>query len=132
MPNSDMLQSITSKVIIFAMDISFDNRKLHRDCTVDKSMQRRWGANRTKLLRRRLDQLAAASTLSVMRSLPGGTHELKGDRKGTFSIDLDGPYRLIFVPDADSVPALDDGGIDWNSIESIRVLGVEATHEKYD
>jgi len=43
-------------------------------------------------------------------------------------VDLDHPYRLIFVPNYNSVPVLPDGGLDWLKITAIKILGVEDTH----
>ncbi len=44
-------------------------------------------------------------------------------------MDLDHPYRLIFVPGDDPVPRKPDGGLDWNHVTAIIILGVENTHE---
>ncbi len=60
---------------------------------------------------------------------PERCHELKMDRAGQFSMDLDHPYRLIFVPKHTPVPKLPDGGADWRAITAITILGVEDTHE---
>lgn len=78
---------------------------------------------------RRLDDLKAADDLNVLSTLPGRCHELKGDRHGQLSLDLDGPWRLIFLP-ADQPPALKpDGGMDWKNVRTIEILGIEDTHE---
>jgi proteic killer suppression protein len=53
---------------------------------------------------------------------------LTGDRRGQLSLDLDHPWRLIFVP-ADDPPSIkDDGGIDWQNVKAIKILGIEDTH----
>jgi proteic killer suppression protein len=44
-------------------------------------------------------------------------------------MDLDHPYRLIFISDNDPVPLKKDGGLDWSRITAIKILGVENTHE---
>lgn len=81
------------------------------------------------MIRRRLDELRAAETLAVMRTLPAARcHELRGDRKGQLSVDLDHPYRLLFEAD-EPVPTREDGGLDWNRVVAIVVLGVEDTHD---
>ena len=64
-----------------------------------------------------------------MRALPGRCHELKGSRKGQLSVDLDGPRRLILEPALNPLPVKDDGGLDWNRVSSVRILGVEDTHD---
>lgn len=64
-----------------------------------------------------------------MRQLPGRCHELIGDRKGEISIDLDGPYRLIFEPADNPPPTNEDGGLDWKRVTAVVILAVEDTHE---
>ncbi len=56
-------------------------------------------------------------------------HELTGDRGGQLSIDLDHPYRLIFIPDHDPIPTRTEGGLDWNRVTRILILEIADTHE---
>ena len=63
------------------------------------------------------------------KSPPGRCHELTGGKRaGQLSVDLDHPYRLIFLPDHEQVPRLEDGGLDWARVTAIKILGVEDTH----
>jgi plasmid maintenance system killer protein len=94
-----------------------------------KRLVRRHNIQRAKLIRRRLDDLRAAASLETMRVLPGRCHELKGDRAGELSLDLDGPYRLILRPAGNPVPRKQDGGLDWKAITTMTVVGVVNTHE---
>ena len=56
-------------------------------------------------------------------------HELTaGKRSGKLSVDLDHPYRLIFIPDNDPVPRRADGELDWSQVTAIKIIGVEDTH----
>lgn len=111
------------------MDIQFKTEKLAKECNTAKQLVRAHGDVRAKLIRRRLDALRAAVVLDDLRNTPGRLHELKGDRKGQFSFDLDGPYRLLFTPNHNPVPARPEGGIDWTRITAVMILGVEDTHE---
>jgi proteic killer suppression protein len=93
-------------------------------------MLKRFGALRSKLLKRRLNELQAADTLDLLRRLPQTRcHELKGNRKGQLSVDLDHPYRLIFEPADSPLPKKTDGGLDWNKVTKVMIIGVEDTHE---
>ena len=94
-----------------------------------KRLIRRHNVQRAQLIGRRLDDLRAAPTLEVMRNLPGRCHELKGDRLGQLSVDLDGPYRLIFRPATEPRPTNPDGGLDWTRVTAVVVLEVADTHE---
>jgi len=113
-----------SRLIILFQDPDFQD-----ECNNNKLLRRRQGDRRAKKIRLRLDDLRAAENLSSMKFLPGRCHELRGDRRGQLSLDLDHPWRLIFMP-ADDPPALkEDGGIDWNNVRIVKILGVEDTHE---
>lgn len=107
------------------MNVVFKKAKFQKECNNIKLLQKQHGTNRAKIIGRRLDDLRAAKNLETMQKLPGRCHELKGNRKGQMSIDLDGPYRLIFEPIIN--PGADQD--DWSEITCIKVLGVEDTHE---
>jgi toxin HigB-1 len=50
-----------------------------------------------RIPRRRLAQLNAATTLADLGDLNSvGLHKLKGDLKDFWSIDVNGPWRLLF------------------------------------
>lgn len=111
------------------MEIVFRTRKLEKQCNDDREARRTWGDEQAQRLRRRLDDLTAAEHLGVMRNLPGRAHELKGNRHGQISLDLRHPYRLILEPANDPIPTKHDGGLDWDAVTSVRILGIEDTHE---
>lgn len=112
------------------MDIIFKDKKFEKRCNNYRLLVRYHGARMAKLIRRRLDELKAADTLSVMRTLPQARcHELHGDRQGELSVDLEHPRRLIFKPANDPVPTVADGGLDWEKITAIEVTSIEDTHE---
>lgn len=85
---------------------------------------------RAKKIRQRMDDLRAAETLAELRTLPGRCHELHGELKSVFSLDLDHPYRLLFRPvgEAEGI-SREDGGLDWTKITAVEILGVVDTHE---
>lgn len=88
-----------------------------------------FGANRAKRLGVRLSAMLAALNLEALRNVPGRIHELKGDRRGQFAADLDGPFRLIFEPVLSEKERKDYvGGFNWSLITHVRVLDVENYH----
>ena len=115
-------------VLGWAVNIVFKNNKLRKLCSEGVAITRKWGAVQAKRLRQRLDDLHAAPNLDVMRMLPGRCHELTGTQSGQLSLDLEHPYRLVFEPANDPVPAKPDGGLDWKSVTAVRILKVEDTH----
>lgn len=114
------------------MDICFRSTRLQKELCEDRRLVTTHGPQRAKLIRRRLAEIESAATLAVLKMLPGPRcHELRGDRKGQVSVDLDGPYRLLFVPDHDPVPVNEaaGGGLDWSRVTAVVVVEVADTHE---
>ena len=116
------------------MDITFKTTKLEKELGTSKG-QAKLGTVRAKLLRRRLDLLHNAESLADLAppySPPARCHELNEGKRGKehqLSVDLDHPYRLIFIPDHDSMPFREEGGLDWLQVTAIKILGVEDTHD---
>jgi plasmid maintenance system killer protein len=112
------------------MDIVFISAKLRKECNEENLLVRRHGPRRAELLKRRLSQLSACDNLEGARMLSQlRCHELIGNRKGQLSVDLDHPYRLIFKPAHNPVPRRPDGGLDWEKVTAIIIIGIEDTHE---
>ena len=111
------------------MDVTFKSKKLQKTCNSDKELLREYGKNCARKFRARLDDLHAATTLEFFKTLPGRCHELKADRKGQLSLDLEHPLRLIFEPSGEGIQNKADGGLDWNSVKAIQIIEVEDTHD---
>jgi plasmid maintenance system killer protein len=112
------------------MIIIFKTTKLRKELNEDRLMVKKHGNQRARLLKQRLAELRAANKLEDLRNLPQARcHELKHDRKGQLSVDLDGPYRLLFQPENNPIPKKPDGGLDWAGVTEVMILGVEDTHE---
>jgi len=101
---------------------------MKRRCCNSRERAKRWGESRGKALSRRLDDLRAARSLADMRHPPGRCHELSGDRKGQLALDLDRRYRLIFEVADEPIPRKEDGGLAWERVTAVRILGVEDYH----
>ena len=92
-------------------------------------MIKAYGKNCARKIGARLDDLQAAINLESFKTLPGRCHELKGDKKGQLSLDLEHPLRLIFEPLNENVNKKDDGGMDWNLVDAVKIIDVEDTHD---
>lgn len=110
------------------VDITFKSDRLREDLTEKRERRKSYGTSCAKKIKRRLDDLRAARCLQDFRHLPGRCHELKGNLKGVLSLDVDHPYRLLFVPDHDPVPTKEDGGLDWKEVTAVQIIGIEDTH----
>jgi len=87
------------------MDIVFRTKKLREICNNYKLLQRKFGRKQAKKIRLRLDELRAAECLQDISPYPPPRlHELIGNMKGSFSVDLKHPYRLILEPAQSPVP----------------------------
>ena len=82
------------------------------------------------MIRRRLDELRAATTLSEISHLPPPRmHQLKGEWQGQISLDLDHPYRLLVTVANDPVPKKDNGSLNLSKVTAVMILGIEDTHD---
>jgi len=103
---------------------------LEKNCNNRKLLQKEFGQEQAEKIGRRLDELRAAEILHDISHLPPPRcHELSGNMKGQFSVDLKHPYRLIFEPYEKPIPLKEGGGIDTTKVSAIRILGVEDTHD---
>ncbi|MDB5049570.1 MAG: putative killer suppression protein HigA [Fibrobacteres bacterium] len=104
------------------MKIVFANEDLRNECNNQDLLVKRYGAELARLLRQRLDELFNAEVLEDMRSLPHVS--ISGSVQGgpDLSLDLGGPYRLVFRPYPHA--KFSNGGMDWNKIDSIFILGL--------
>lgn len=110
------------------MQITFRTKKLQKSCNSETEMLKAFGAPRTRKLKQRLMELSAADNLSqISRVPPPRCHELIANRQGQLSVDLDHPYRLIFIPANDPIPKK-NGGLDWEAVTEIEIIEIADTH----
>ena len=80
-------------------------------------------------LQQRLMELKAASCLAdISKVPPPRCHQLSGDRDGQLSVDLQHPYRLLFISANDPIPLTQDGGLDWAKVTEIEIFEIVDTH----
>ena len=111
------------------MEIFFRTKQLQKVCSRDKEMLRELGKPGAKKLKQRMAELKAADVLADISHLPPPRlHELTGSEKEQFSVDLQHPYRLLFIAADDPVPRKDDRGIDLANVEAIEIISIKDTH----
>ncbi len=126
----DLHLILIKKYFNFGVKITFANKSLEKLANDDRQMLNALGKNRATLFRRRLAQLADASSLEDLRYIAGNFHELKNDRKGQWSCNLDQPYRLIFTPHENPIPMNKDGQYIWLEIFGIDILEIVNYHKE--
>lgn len=111
------------------MLITFGTHKLARCCNERKQAEKSYGTKSARKLMQRLAELHAANNLFEISKLPPPRcHELTGQQKTIFSVDLEHPYRLLFTPAHDPIPRLPDHGIDLKKVTEIEIISIEDTH----
>ncbi len=110
------------------MDISFADKKMGKIINSAKELQKKYGMNARYIMRRMAVLKAAPSLAHVSPKPPERRHELEGQRKGTYAVDVKQPFRLVFKPNHDPVPLKDDKGIDLNKVTAITILEMEDYH----
>lgn len=95
----------------------------------DKELRRAYGERMARTIKMRLAVLKNARTLTMVpTSKPDRRHQLVGDRRGQYAVDLVHPHRLIFEPTNDPIPKREDGGIDTDRITAIKIMEVVDYH----
>src|SRR5258706_4866244 len=112
------------------MEISISDKRLRKVAHDDAACRRQYGVDMAKKIKLRMAALRAAESLADFwppKSGPERCHELKGDRPGTFSVNVKQPYRLLFRPADEPDETLDEQQR-WKFITGIELLGIEDTH----
>ena len=107
------------------MRIFFNTKKLQKICSVSAQAKKHLGPKGGRKLEQRMMELKAAETLAdISRLPPARCHELTGDRAGQLSVDLEHPYRLLFVVGDNPRPERKSGGLDWEKLNNHRLKTV--------
>jgi plasmid maintenance system killer protein len=111
------------------MEVLFKNRKLQKLCCSEKECLRKWGTENGRKIMQRLNEIRAADTLGIYLNLRSGDpHALTGDRKGRFAVRVKQPYRLVFEPANDPLPAKEDGSMDLDRVTEVRIVEIVDYH----
>lgn len=111
------------------MEVFFHSRKLQKQCNSEKDMLCAFGQKRADKLKTRLAELRGVDYLALIPSTPPPRcHELSGNRQGQLSVDLDHPFRLVFIPANDPVPTRPDGGLDRARVTAVEILEIVDPH----
>ena len=113
---------------VFCVRVGFASRKLQNIFNSGKELVRTYGSAQAGKIRLRMKVLESAINLAEVPSQkPDRRHQLKGNRKEQFAVDLVHPFRLVFRPDGQP-GLLPGGGLDLTSITGVIILGVEDYH----
>ena len=111
------------------MEISFKSRRLGKLFNSHDRLRRKYGGPLAEKIQVRLGVLKNAGSLAVVPTAPPiRRHLLRGDRQGTWAVDVGPRHRLIFAPNHDPIPRTAGGGIAVEQITSILILDVTDYH----
>lgn len=111
------------------MLIYFKTKKLQKICSLQNEAVKKLGFKMAQKLQQRMMELSAADSLDDVSKLrPTRCHPLKGNRSGQFSVDLDHPYRLIFIPATNVIVDKNKVGMDLSQIDAIEIIEIVDTH----
>ncbi len=111
------------------MRVNFKNQKMRKIFEKEQKLRQEYGDKCARKIKIRMSVLIAANNLDCVPKIkPDRCHELKNNRKGTFAVDLAHPFRLIFEPDMEELPILENDGIDLKKVICIKILSVEDYH----
>ena len=111
------------------MEIIFRTRKLAKIFNSTSTLRKRYGDLVAQVIMRRLAVLKNARTLSLVPTTkPERRHQLTGNRRGQYAVDLIHPYRLVFKAAYEPIPRKEDGAIDTDQVTTITIIEVVDYH----
>lgn len=79
------------------MQVNYKNRQIEKICTNASAATKKYGPRTAGLIHQRVDEIYAADSVEMLVQFRiGRCHQLVGDRKGQFAMDLEHPLRLVF------------------------------------
>jgi proteic killer suppression protein len=110
------------------MKLFYASQKLQRTLDRKADCVRTYGAERAKIIIRRLGQIRAAPTMAELLLYPGRFHLLTANLAGHFSASISANYRLILRPHPAPAPTTSDGGLDTARVTECLVTEIGDYH----
>ena len=79
------------------MDVEYRSQKIRKCCEDASIASRQYGLEMAEKLQQRIQEFRAFDSVEqLIRFRIGRCHELKGNRKSQYAVDLVQPFRLVF------------------------------------
>lgn len=79
------------------MEITYKSKNIMKVCTNASYAERKYGSDMAEKIHQRIDEIDASEIVEEMIQFHiGRCHQLNGNRKGQYAMDLIHPQRLIF------------------------------------
>lgn len=86
------------------LDVSFRSKKIEKICTDASRAEREYGIIVAVKIQQRIDEIQAADSIEqLLKYKIGRCHQLLGNRKGQYAMDLGHPLRLVFIVDKNGI-----------------------------
>ncbi len=110
------------------MNIDFKNNRIKKAISDAREMQKAFG-NMAKKVFQRMEQLKSVTTLAEMQMYQAARcHELKGERKGEWAINISVNHRMIFEINQHPVPLNKDSSVDTKKVTDIMIIETTDYH----
>ena len=109
------------------MEIRFRDKKIRELCEKRAVANKKLGTDCARKLFTRMSELESACRVTELAA--GRPHPLKGDRRGQFSLDLSGGWRLVFAPEQHPAPTNVDGSTDWSQVTIVCIEFIGDYHD---
>ena len=86
------------------MQIKYKNKSIEKVCTNASEAKKKHGSYMAEKIHQRIDELQAADSVEMMIQFRiGRCHQLTGERKMQYAVDLVHPYRLVFEKEGNEI-----------------------------
>lgn len=110
------------------MEICYGNNKIKKQLSSATEMKKAFGANATRVSIR-LDEIRASPNLKILMQIPAANcHQLSGNRKNEWAVDISRNHRLIFEIWQDPVPKTENNEVDTIRVTDIQITKTEDYH----
>jgi len=111
------------------MNITFKSKRLQKTFSTSEMLITAFGKPTARRIMNRMSTLDALANLNdVPTTPPERRHQLSGQRREQFAVDIGSNQRLVFRPNHHPIPRKDDGGFDLELITDITILEVTDYH----
>ena len=79
------------------MEVEYRSKRIEKICTDASYAEKKYSREMAEKIQSRVDQIKSLDTVEQMIQFRvGRCHQLKGNRRNQFAVDLVGAYRLVF------------------------------------